>query len=185
MAMAVYLLGGDAASVDTEDVAIKVNELAPGIFVWRKYRDQINLKLIEAFLYDAKKPRCGELLVGTTRQGWRLSAKGIDWINKQGNELLSDAGIQYIKDKGHAGTDPVRKDRERRRLYASDGWSSWESTKSLSKQDARQLFRVNDYTTKEMIENKVVRFKSLFFDEPELEEFVSAAARLLLGEEDV
>ena len=39
--IAVYLLGGEREPVDTEDVAKKANELAPGRFTWRKYKDQI------------------------------------------------------------------------------------------------------------------------------------------------
>ena len=42
--VAVYLLGGEARYIDTEDVAMKANELAPGRFSWIKYRDQINIK---------------------------------------------------------------------------------------------------------------------------------------------
>lgn len=38
--LAVFLLGGDSHCVDTEDVAVKVNEIAPGRFTWRKYPDQ-------------------------------------------------------------------------------------------------------------------------------------------------
>jgi hypothetical protein len=37
--LAVYLLGGDSKRIDTEDVAVKSNELAPGRFTWRKYAD--------------------------------------------------------------------------------------------------------------------------------------------------
>ena len=33
--LAVYLLGGDQHAVDTEDVAIKAHELAPGRFSWQ------------------------------------------------------------------------------------------------------------------------------------------------------
>jgi len=36
--LAVYLLGGDAHWVDTEDIAKKANELAPGRFTWRNLR---------------------------------------------------------------------------------------------------------------------------------------------------
>jgi len=34
--LAVYLPGGDSKRIDTEDVAVKSNELAPGRFTWRK-----------------------------------------------------------------------------------------------------------------------------------------------------
>ena len=57
--LAVFLLGGDSKRIDMEDVAVKTNELAPGRFTWRKYRDQINIKNISTFLYDARKPKNG------------------------------------------------------------------------------------------------------------------------------
>ena len=57
--LAVYLLGGDSKRIDTEDIAVKSNELAPGRFTWRKYSDQINIKIISWCLWDAKKPKNG------------------------------------------------------------------------------------------------------------------------------
>jgi hypothetical protein len=48
--LAAYLLGGDTQYVDTEDVAVKANELAPGRFTWRKYRNQINIENVRTFL---------------------------------------------------------------------------------------------------------------------------------------
>lgn len=38
--LAVYLLGGERQRVDTEDIAVKANELASGRFTWRKYPDR-------------------------------------------------------------------------------------------------------------------------------------------------
>ena len=35
----VYLLGGDSEYIETEDVAMKANEVAPGRFTCRKYKD--------------------------------------------------------------------------------------------------------------------------------------------------
>ena len=35
--LAVYLLGGERQRVDTEDIAVKANELASGRFTWRRY----------------------------------------------------------------------------------------------------------------------------------------------------
>jgi hypothetical protein len=57
--LAVYLLGGDSQRIDTEDIAKKVNELAPGRFTWRKYLDQINIENVRTFLSDAKKSKNG------------------------------------------------------------------------------------------------------------------------------
>lgn len=53
--LAVYLLGGEAKVIDTEDVAVKANEIAPGRFTWRKFPEQINIENVRTFLSDAKK----------------------------------------------------------------------------------------------------------------------------------
>ena len=55
--LAVYLLGGESKAIDTEDVAVKANEIAPGRFNWRKYPHQINIENVRTFLSDAKKPK--------------------------------------------------------------------------------------------------------------------------------
>ena len=65
MTLAVYLLGGESKRIDTEDVAVKANGLMPGRFSWRKYKDQINIEIVRAFLSDAKKPKNGAYLSGT------------------------------------------------------------------------------------------------------------------------
>jgi len=41
--LSVYLLGGESKYIDTEDIAIKADALAPGRFLWRKYKNQINM----------------------------------------------------------------------------------------------------------------------------------------------
>ena len=57
--LAVFLLGGESNYIDTEDIAVKVNELAPGRFTWRKYPHQINIDNVRKRLSDAKNPRKG------------------------------------------------------------------------------------------------------------------------------
>ena len=78
--LAVYLLGGDTMRIDHEDVAVKANELAPGRFTWRKYKNQINIKNISAFLWDARKPKNGGYLIGTDVDGWMLTEQGLKQI---------------------------------------------------------------------------------------------------------
>ena len=43
--LAVYLLGRETSPTDTEDIAVKADELAPGAFKWRKYPAQINMEM--------------------------------------------------------------------------------------------------------------------------------------------
>src|SRR5207247_2468881 len=68
--LATYVLGGERQPIDTEDLAVKANELAPGRFSWRKYQDQINLELVRVYASDAKKEAKGALLRGSGDEGW-------------------------------------------------------------------------------------------------------------------
>lgn len=178
-AIAVFLLGGDQKAVDTEDVAMKVNSLVPNVFVWKKYPDQINLKLIEAFLYDAKKERCGELLMGTSRQGWRLSPKGIDWLRNKGTKYLQgiDAGID--NNLAVAGTDPHRVEREKKRLLNSNAWQNWTHGQKLQNRDVLLLFRVDEYTNESMLDTKIARMKALFINDNETSTFLQEAENVI------
>src|SRR3990170_3637674 len=83
-ALAVYMLGGTTRAVDTEDMAKKCYELAPTLFSWQKHKDQINLELVRVSLSGTKKQKNGALLIGSGREGWRLSTSGLDWINGVG-----------------------------------------------------------------------------------------------------
>src|ERR1700731_4921954 len=74
--VAAFLAGAQNASVDTEDIAVKANELAPGRFAWRKYKDQINIDAVRKRLWDAAKPEKGGLLIGSEKTGWRLTKAG-------------------------------------------------------------------------------------------------------------
>src|SRR5262245_15242818 len=79
LTVAVYLAGGEAREVDTEDVAVTVNEIAPGRCCWRKYPEQINIEIVRAFLSDAKKKKDGAYLSGSGSTGWLLTQSGFQF----------------------------------------------------------------------------------------------------------
>src|SRR6266487_1321916 len=80
--IALLLCGGDARSIDTEDIAVKANEIAPGRFSWRKYPDQINIDTVRKRLWDARKDdKCGFVL-GSEKDGWQLTEKGLKFAKK-------------------------------------------------------------------------------------------------------
>ena len=85
--LATYLAGGAKAASDTEDIAIKANELAPGRFTWRKYADQINIDTVRKRLWDATKPEKGSYLIGSERTGWRLTKAGVDFARRRIKKL--------------------------------------------------------------------------------------------------
>lgn len=78
--IAVGNLGGYEKRVDSEDIAIHVNELAPGKFTWRKYPEHIDIQVVNQALQDARRKRNGALVVGTGAKGWMLSKAGMEWF---------------------------------------------------------------------------------------------------------
>ena len=178
--LAVYMLGGDRKSIDTEEMAVKCHELAPGMFSWQKYPEQINLELVRVRLSEAKNPKCGALLTGSGRQGWRLSTKGLRWATSHGKDLLR-GGLQWNTESRKAGSvDTVRKRREKTRLLASPAWKNWSDGQPISVRDARDLFRIDEYSTGKMLEIKMVRLQSLFEDEEAMSRFLKETGNLVL-----
>ena len=80
--LATYLAGGKTAYTDTEDIAVKANEIAPGRFTWRKYKEQINIETVRKRLWDATKADKGGYLIGSERDGWLLTQTGLKFCKK-------------------------------------------------------------------------------------------------------
>lgn len=182
-AIAVYLLGGATRAIDTEDAAIKCHELAPNLFSWQKHKGQINLELVRVSLSDAKKQKYAGLLSGSGREGWRLTSRGVDWMARIGQALLAT----QLKDPkyGHskAGSiDAVRREREKNRLLASAGWQEWRASRLVDQRTAREVFRVDEYTTEKMLAIKVARLRAMFEGDEQLDPFLVAAGRAVLLE---
>ena len=172
--LAVYLSGGDAQYVDTEDVAVKANEIAPGRFTWRKYPDQINIENVRAFLSDAKKQKNGGYLRGAGKDGW----------------LLTESGVAFAKDRvaSLGGVDLSRerlsvKDRrwlqhERTRMLGSEAFVKFSAgiTDVITMQEAESFFRLDAYVTGNGREDKIIRALNAFGSDPELGPAVKALA---------
>ena len=99
VALAIYMLGGQSEWVDTEDVAVKADELMPGKFRWRKYEDQIDLNNIMISLRHAKRESNGRLISGSVDRGWRLTEAGINSANKSLKILPNVAAFQPKLDR--------------------------------------------------------------------------------------
>jgi hypothetical protein len=175
--MAVSDLGGAARSIDTEDVAIRCQELAPDLFAWRKYPAQVNLELVRVCLSNAKKQPNGTLLSGSGRDGWRLTRKGLEWVSTRGQ---AQAPSQVTPSRRTAGSiDTVRRVREMARIESSAAWQTWRANNRIDELDARALFRIDSYATNRLIEIKVTRLLALFGAGTDHRGFLEAAASAL------
>ncbi len=141
--IAVALLDGDTAYVDCEDVALKVNDIAPGRFNWRKYPEHIDLSTVSFALQDAKKARCGELIVGNNTKGWMLSPAGLKWIKTVDFDAIRDE----LPAKYRKASISANQELERNRLFSTKAYHLFvaDKSKEITVQDFYEFARVNEY----------------------------------------
>ena len=138
--LAVYLLGGDAQYVDTEDAAVKANELAPGRFTWRKYRDQINIDTVRKRLWDAATPEKGAYLAGSEKKGWMLTTAGLNFATK--NIASMDSADLSKERLGLKEKQWLRS--ERIRMLSSEAYAKVRTGQAdtVNFQEAEEFFRI-------------------------------------------
>jgi hypothetical protein len=183
--LAVFLEGGDQKAVDTEDVAIRANKLAPGRFSWRKYAEQVNLELVRVYLSEAKSAEQGGLIVGSGRTGWSLTPTGHAWARKAWKQLAGKDLARAREDAGGGSVDERRWRRERARVQATAAWRAWAAgdRAPAARRDAAEVFRIDSYAEGRLRAMKITRLRSLFADDAELLPFVDAMAQALESEE--
>jgi hypothetical protein len=177
---AVYLLGGAQKRVDTEDVAIKVFGLAPKRFSWRKYPDQINLELVRVYLSAAKDVEHGELLVGSGRTGWSLTRKGLAWVRSAESALQERHGAASAKQSQAGSIDANRQARERKRILSMPAWTRWATgDRSVAVDEAREIFRIDSYSTASVREAKMTRMRAMFSDDEQISVFLAGLSQAI------
>jgi hypothetical protein len=178
--LAVYLTGGDTREVDTEDVAIKVNELAPGRFTWRKHADQINIEIIRASLSDAKKKKNGATLTGTGNAGWLLTEDGL----KFSKENVSRVAVPAEAVERLSQDEKRRRRKEQARVAASAAFQKFSTGEKdkITKRDVDAVFRLNEYIVGSGRLSKIQRIVNSIGDDEEVGAAVRFFAKLALKE---
>jgi hypothetical protein len=164
--LAVFLLGGDSHYVDTEDIAVKADELAPGRFTWVKYKHQINIHVVKTHLWDAKSERKGCLLLGTEKQGWMLTESGLKTARMRVEEL------KHLKATKRKLSVPEQRwmRTERARMLKSEAYMKIVAGKAdaITLEEADGFFRLNAYIVGKVRDGKILRVMNIFGDDPEL-----------------
>jgi hypothetical protein len=155
--LAAYLAGAQKSSADTEDIAIKANELAPGRFSWRKYKDQINIETVRKRLWDATKADNGAYLIGSEKAGWRLTKAGYDFARRKIKTLAPANLGKQRKSK----TEGISQTREIKRMMHEDAFLKFAKglEQEITKSEAERFFRIDDYVTGNSRAAKIERFK--------------------------
>lgn len=158
--LATYLAGGTSAYADTEDIAIKANEIAPGRFAWRKYKQQINIDTVRKRLWDATKSEKGGYLIGSERGGWLLTQAGLKFCKKYLQLLKLTPKVDSRHSKREQGWIKL----ERLRLLAEPAYRKYSAGRGIeiSPIEAERYFRVDDYVIGDARKQKVQRSIAAF-----------------------
>ncbi|MCY4402680.1 MAG: hypothetical protein OXD54_08920 [Candidatus Poribacteria bacterium] len=139
----VAILNGDVTYVDREEVAIKVNDIAPGRFNWRKYPERIDLDAVSIALRSAKKSQNGGLIVGNNTKGWMLSPAGLMWIKSIDLKPIHEQLSVNVKAISISANQEV----EHKRLCNTRAYKLFisEESEAIVLQDFYEFARVNEY----------------------------------------
>ena len=179
MVVAALLVGAKSASVDTEDIAMKANEIAPGRFAWRKYKDQINIDTVRKRLWDATKPEKGSLLIGSEKIGWRLTKAG--FVFAQRHVKVGPTTQTKLRT---SQSESVARTRELRRMSEEEAARKFRSgqPESITISDVERFFRLDDYVVGKSRAAKIERFRILASSDRGLSDAIDFMAKLLDGE---
>jgi hypothetical protein len=166
------LLGGGDHALDIEDIAMKCEELSPGTFAWRKYKNQINLELVGFAVRDAKKPKYGGFVSGSHAKGWRLTANGVALASKLLANLNPKDKLKVQPTK-HRNLDENRNSRELIRVRESSAFNEWQNSNDASKPALTQLLRINSYASQDSIEVKISRLAKIIGIDSEVDTFIN------------
>jgi hypothetical protein len=173
--LATYLAGGKTAYTDTEDIAVKANEIAPGKFAWRKYKEQIDIGTVRKRLWDAAKK--SGYLIGSERDGWLLTQTGLKFSRKHLRRLTT-AGTSSLR---RSKREQTWISRERLRMLAESAYQKFAAgqLKSISPVEAERFFRVDDYVVGAARTTKIERSIAAFDADPLLGEATRRVAELV------
>jgi hypothetical protein len=174
--MAAYLVGGDSKHVDTEDIAVKANEIAPRRFSWRKYPQQINIETVRKRLWDACKADKGGYILGSEKEGWALTEAGVKFARKSIGTTIGSKNRQSLKERTWFRL-------ERQRLFSTDAFIKYSNQQKepVTKRDAEGFFRIDNYVELGAREQKMLRILNTFGDDPDLGPAVRRFAEIVRG----
>jgi hypothetical protein len=177
--LAAFLAGAQTRAVDTEDIAVKANTLAPGRFCWRKYKDQINIDTVRKRLWDAAKAEKGGYLIGSERAGWRLTKAGFDFARRQTRKRAPPQSGTVRASQN----DRVAKTREVRRMMNETAFLKHRDgdIASITKSDAERFFRLDDYVIGKTRTAKIERFRIMAANYEPLTRAIDFLANLVRG----
>ena len=160
--IALYEIGGATKSKETEDIAVKADEIDTERFKWKnkKYKSFIDKSLILESLKAAKNRAIGSFLSGNDDKGWILTSTGLKF-SKNSKNLFS--GL-IIRKKRLTKIEKNYLLREEYRIVNSDAYNKYinNQKKEITTNDLKKLFKIDDYTTLKDLEKRIVKLLDNF-----------------------
>lgn len=160
--LAIYLLGGSANAIDVEDIAVESYKLAPKRFSWKKYPDQIDIKIVQYSIQGACKDKPG-YVNGGAKFGYMLTKAGLSWAEK-----INSQAEEGKKPRKFSSVDLLEK--ERYRLAKSQAYIKFINGRSeeINNVEFREFTRVEDYFPKNVREEKYAKIENAVRDDGNL-----------------
>ena len=170
--IAAFGVGAATAHIDTEDIAVKANEIAPGRFAWKKYPDQIDIDAVSKRLWDGRNRG---LVVGSERDGWQLTETGTKFARKHKRSVGFESSVRLsLKERQWRRAEKLR-------LLTTTAHTKFRlgDVSKITTREAQAFFRVDAYVSDSAVEDKVLRIFNAFGDDSELGPTVKHVARLV------
>ena len=170
--IAAFRTGAAGLHADTEDIAVKANEIGPGRFTWKKYPDQINIDTVRKRLWDARNRG---YLVGSERDGWLLTEVGTEFARQYKRSLGAEKATRLsLNERKWRKLEKLRLLTTAAHLKFKSGYSS-----DITAREAQGFFRIDAYVGKSAIEDKILRILNAFSDDDEIGPTVKHVASLV------
>lgn len=172
--VAAFLLGAQFKPLDTEDIAVKASEIAPGRFAWRKYPQFIEKDNVRWALLDAKKAENGAWVIGSAKDDWLLTEAGVSAAKRLSKRLDASVGT---------GRRPRPREawiaHEDLRLRSEAAFTKFAAGRvdEITKEEALRFFRLDDYVVARTRANRIQRLLNAFGDRPGVGQAVREIAK--------
>jgi hypothetical protein len=162
--IALYEIGGANNFKDTEDIAVKADEIDSERFRWRnkKYKKFIDRGLIVESLNAARVRKIGSFLKGNDDKGWILSPIGLNFC-KNIKKKFPDLSIRK---KRISKIEKKYLLREENRIINTDAYIKFINNKknNIDEKDIKKLFKIDDYTSSQDLQKRIINLLDNFKD---------------------
>lgn len=171
--IALYELGGARKFIDTEDIAVKADQIDNERFKWRnkKYKIYIDKSLIIESLNAARVRKIGAFVKGNDKLGWILTTVGLNFCKLSKHKFNG----KIIRKKRLSKIEKKYLLREENRIVNTDAYKKFmdNNNKNITENDIKILFKINDYTSLKDLDKRIIDLLDNFQDQDKIYQLIN------------